>query len=252
MQFSDTGTSLGLIQDITFLLGGVDTVAYPTADRTRNVNERYRQVWAAIFDAYGGWLFQDDNVSGVPYAEQALTSGTGVYGLPSGALTVNMVEVKIPGGTTYAPPLRPITLEEFKKLGGDQYLISNAQPLYYMLYEDYVQIIPTPNYSVASTGIRIYFDRDISQFAASDTTKVPGFSVTFHRALSVGAALDYAMMAGTASQITSLTNQWQWYMGNPERLHQQPGEIRRFYAQRWKDRNPARLSFGGDLMDEMT
>mgnify|MGYP006408286223 FL=1 len=55
MQFSDTSNLDGIVQDITFLLGNIGTTEYVLNDRARNVNERYRQVWEVIFNAYGGW-----------------------------------------------------------------------------------------------------------------------------------------------------------------------------------------------------
>lgn len=241
MVFSDTSTKQGLVEDITFWLGQ-DANAFPLADRVRSINERYRQVWTMIFSSYGGWMFMDDNTSdtttGVPYADQTLTSGTSLYALPSTALTINSVSILGSGGSRQID-LKGISYEEYKELGGDATNTSNATPRYYILQGDVLRLVPTPNYT-QSSGLRIYFDQGISAFAATDTTKVPGFASPFHRMLSVGAALDYAMARGLKDKAIYLQNVWSRY----------EVDLRRYYAKRWKDRRPANLGGGVDLVDE--
>lgn len=248
MQFSNPSTKNGLIQDITFLTG-VDINAYPLPDRTRNINERYRQIWQVIFESYGGWLFMDSNISdvstGVPYADQNLTSGTGLYALPSAALTVIKVDIVNSGGTR--EQLNPMTFAEFQQVGGDQTFSTNSHPLHYMLQGDVIRLLPTPNFT-ASSGLRVYFDQGISEFVAGDTTKTPGFDSIFHRALSVGASLDYLMAKGIQEKISIVRNMWEWYAGNPD--EGRIGAIARFYSKRWKDRFPHKIGAGTDLVDE--
>ena len=240
MQFRDISTKQGLIEDITFLLG-IDINGYGIEDRTRNINERYRQVWSMIFESYDGWKFQDDNLSANPYADQTLTSGTATYSLPTGSLSINMVLVKDSAGN-YQIPLEAISQEEYQQMGAESYNTTNGVPRYYLLYEDQLQLVPGPNYTFASTGIRVYFDQGVSTFAITDTTKVPGFASPFHRALSIGASLDYAQARGLTDKIPMLLNLWNDY----ER------RIRSFYSKRFIDKRPARIPAGMDLMDELT
>ena len=240
MQFNSNADSQDIISDITFLLAGVDTTNYALKDRTRNVNERYRMIWHMIFEAYGGWKFQDDNLATDPYGDQTLTSGTGTYALPSGTLTVNMVEIKNSGGTYEI--LRPITWKEFKKIGGDAAYTSNATPVYYLLYEDTIKLLPTPNFTVASTGLRVYFDRGISAFASTDTTTTPGFATPFHRMVSVGASLDYAISRGLTEKATQLQNLWNDY----ER------RLKAFYSKRYFDKYPNKFKIPTDLVEEFS
>lgn len=243
MQFSDTSTKQGLIEDITFLLG-IDTNGYSLADRTRNINERFKVVWQMIFESYGGWQFIDDNTSdtstGVPYADQTITSGTGLYSLPTGALTVRQVSIVNSGGTREI--LSPLTPEEFLQIGGDASFTSTGVPTYYMLQGDILRLLPVPNFTVSSTGIRVYFDQGISAFAATDTTKVPGFASPFHRALSVGAALDFAIARNMDRHVVYLQALWQDY----ER------RIKQFYSKRFLERFPQQIGSGQDLVEEFS
>lgn len=249
MVFSDPSGKSGLIEDCTFLLG-VDLNAYPIAERTRNINERFRMIWSIIFQAYGGWKFVDNNVAntttGVPYADQNIVSGTGLYSLPSEALTVNGVEMKPAAGSTFQV-LQPITEEQFLELGGDGRWSTDSVPYYYMLFGDVIRLLPSPNFSLASS-LRVYFDQGISTFSVTDTTKTPGFDPTFHRALSVGAALDYAQARDLTNKVTYLQNLWNWYAG--DQLNGVPGAIEKFYVGRFRARMPNRISSSIDLVDE--
>lgn len=239
MVFSDTSTNQGLIQDITFLLG-IDTNAYPIQDRTRNINARFSMVWSMIFESYGGWQFIDDNTSdastGVPYTDTNLVSGTGLYALPSAAITVNGVEILV---NSSWKRLKAMTNEQLMDAGGDSVFGTNSTPAYYMIQGDVVRLLPIPNTSTTS-GLRVYFDQDISTFAYTDTTKVPGFASPFHRMLSVGAALDYAIARGVNKK-ADLQNLWNDY----------ELRLRKFYSKRWKDRQPAKISKGRTVLSQM-
>jgi hypothetical protein len=243
MQISGHATSQDIISDISFLLGGgIDLNNFKIADRTRCVNERNRMVWQMIFESYGGWKFMDDAVSdastGVPYADQTITSGTGLYALPTGALVVNGVFAKLTSDGSWTK-LTPLTEEEFMQMGGDGHFSSNGTTLYYMLQGDVIRLLPTPNFTTAS-GLRVFFDQDISAFATTDTTKVPGFASIFHRMLSIGAALDYALSHGMTDKVNYLSALWNDY----------EKRLRDFYSKRFKARFPHRMSAGPDLVSE--
>lgn len=236
MQFSDTSNSLGLIQDISFLLG-VDLNNYLIADRTRNVNERYRMVWMMIFEAYGGWKWQDDNANATPYTDVNVVSGTAIGSLPTGTLTIREAQLK--DANIVYHRLQCITEQEYFDLGGDSVWNGiTGFPIYLLPYEDTWKLIPAPNYSLSS-ALRIYFDADISAFVSSDTTKVPGFASPFHRMLSIGAALDYALSRKMQDKVSYLQNLWNDY----------EKRLRDFYSKRYVARYPGRLGSGEDLVE---
>lgn len=236
MQFSDTSTKLGIVQDITFLLG-VDTNNYVIADRTRNVNERYRMVWQMIFESYGGWKWQDDNSNANPYTDVNIVSGTATGALPTGTLTIR--EAQLLDANSVYHRLTLITEQEYFEMGGDsQWNGITGFPQYLLPYEDTWKLIPAPNFTLSS-ALRIYFDADISSFAATDTTKVPGFASPFHRILSIGAALDYALARNMRDKVVYLQNLWNDY----------EKRIRDFYSKRYMGRFPMRIVPGEDLME---
>jgi len=242
MQYSDVSGKSGIIQDITFLLG-IDINAYTIEDRTRNINERFRQVWHMIFDAYGGWKFMDDNQSdtstGLPYAEQTLTADQGLYQLPTGALTVDGVQFINTAGSAWQK-IYPITQERYFELGGDgRFVNTNGTPIYYILQGDIIRLIPVPNFTLAN-ALRVYFRKEINTFSISDTTATPGFASPFHRMLSIGAALDYANARGLTGKINVLRPWWDRY----------ELDIKSFYSKRFTDKGNKNIAHGPDLVDE--
>lgn len=247
MQFNGHSTNQDIISDITFLLGGIGTADYSLNDRTRNVNLHYSDIWAMIFEAYNGWKFMDDNVSdastGIPSADQTVTSGTGLYGLPTGSLIVDNVAIKLTASGPFQN-LIPFSYEKFVQVGGDGYFSSNATPFAYLLQGDILRLLPTPNFTLAS-ALRVYFQQEMSLFSASDTTKVPGFASPFHRMLSIGAALDFAIARNMVDRIKILSSA-------PYQMSTYEDRLRSFYSKRFAARFPARMVPGGDLVKENT
>jgi len=242
MQYSDVSGKSGIIQDITFWLG-IDLNGYTIEDRTRNINERFRQIWPMIFEAYGGWKFIDDNKSdnstGLPYADQTITADQGLYQLPTGALTVDGVEFKNTADSAWQK-IWSLTQERFLELGGDgRFTNSTGTPTWYMLQGDIIRLVPVPNFTL-SGALRIFFTEDISTFTIADTTKTPGFSVDFHRMLSIGAALDYANARGLTGKITVLQRLWDRY----------ELDLKSFYSKRFIDKGNKNIASGPDLVDE--
>ncbi len=56
-------------------------------------------------------------------------------------------------------------------------------------------LYPTPVSGAAGvtlvSGLRVYFDRDITLFTTASTTATPGFATPFHRILSYSSAIDF-------------------------------------------------------------
>lgn len=242
MQFNTNADQQDIVSDITFLTG-VDTNKFPLKDRARSTNEWNRKVWSWIFECYDGWLHIDDNISGVtgtgdvPFADFTITSGTGLYVIPTGALTIGGVEIKTTSGGTFST-LHPMTHEQFIVRGGDGAFSATGVPVFYMLQGDVVRLLPTPNFTLA-TALRIFFEEGISAILSTDTTKTPGFASPFHRILSIGASLDWSIARDNQKKIMSLTRLAEDY----------EMRIKKFYSKRYKERQPKRISNSEDLVD---
>lgn len=192
---------------------------------TRATNEALRIIWSWIFDAYGGWQFDDGNQSDLPSATTALVASQQKYTLPSEALTIRKVSVKDESGQWR--DLDPITLEQITAgAAEEEYLSTPGSPIQYRLTAGIVKLYPAPNYA-EDAALRVRFDRGTVQFASTDTTKKPGFAAEFHGAVPSGAS---AFIAKNKNHKNTerLERDWLRY---EER-------IKSFYKRRFAELNP--------------
>lgn len=189
---SDGQDLISLVGDLT----NTDTTQYPLKAITRAINKWAKIVWTWIFEAYGGWLYDDgNNTTDFPVATTTLTASQPDYGIPNTMLMIRGVEILNTGGVWY--PLIKLT-EEFirdRGIAEAQFYNVPAQPRYYVPYANSIKIYPPSNYT-QSASLRVSFARGSTDFASSDTTKIPGFASQFHEVLAVGAAYEFAVRKG--------------------------------------------------------
>lgn len=219
---SDNQDIVSYVTDAT----GLNPVAH-LKQITRAANEALRIIWSWIFDAYGGWQFDDSNQSDLPSATTALVASQQKYTLPSEAIAVRGASRKDESG--HERDLEPITLEEIAARGfsEEEFLSTPGIPTYYRPMAGLVKVYPAPNYSKAAS-LRVRFDRGTVQFASTDTTKKPGFAAEFHGAVPAGAS---AFIAKNKNHKNTerLERDWLRY---EER-------IKSFYKRRFAELNPS-------------
>lgn len=210
-------------------LVNTNSITYPIKEKTRAANKTLRRIWAVIFEHYGGWQYDDsNNTTNFPEAVTSLNATQSDYLLPTEALSVRGVDIKVNNLYT---PLVPITEERLKENGQSEesFLPQNGTPLYYYLKANSVVLYPAANTTIAN-GLRVSFDRGSVAFTSTDTTKQPGFASEFHEAVAVGMALEYAKR-NNVSAFTSL----QADMDRYER------DIGNFYSKRHQGMFPATI-----------
>lgn len=170
---------------------GSTSAIYADADLIRNVNVAYHDVARLIWDSTDGWNYDDSNATTLPIAKTTLVHNQQDYTLPTTAQRVHRVEVKDSSGNWIQ--LEPLdshdsagALPEF--LGGQA-----GFPLYYDLVGRSLMLYPIPHsgHVTTASGMAVYVDRDVTEFATSATTATPGFAPAFHRILSYAAAIDF-------------------------------------------------------------
>lgn len=181
-------------QDIVHLaydLTNTNSATYPLKEMTRAANKTLKKVWAWIFEAYGGWLYDDSNNTDFAAARSTLSVGQPDYNIPPGAIAIRGVDILPPNSTIYQP-LIPITEEEMRQMGKSDasFYTATGVPKYYRPIGTSAKLYPTPNYTAAQ-GIRMTFNRGMTLFVSTDTTKEPGFVSQFHEVVPVGVALEY-------------------------------------------------------------
>lgn len=211
MKFNPSDKSNSLIADIDFLLFGDGSIfndEYSLTDRTRNINTAYDEAIAELYKADPNYKWDDTTNSDFPLATLDMSADQDHYSLLDSALVIHRVRIKDDGGNyvTLTPKLR-------SELSDDD-LASTGVPDSYYKMGGAVFPIPVPNYG-ATDGVEIEFQRGGNHFTTTDIDATPGFNSQFHRFLSIGAALDYAVANGMNKKITTLSalkEQWRQRM----------------------------------------
>lgn len=198
--FSDVSTSQGLVQDITFLTR-TDTTQYPLADRVRSINSWYHKVVTMILQSQDGWDFDDTNFTDFPILTTPMVASQRDYAIPVSekVLKIKRLDVTYDGNKYYKA--EPIDINEIGVGMGnttdEDALFDKTKPVYDLITNS-IWLYPLADATDVANGaeLRVTWYREIDEFTASDTTQEPGFDEPFHRMLSIGASLDYALAFG--------------------------------------------------------
>ncbi len=176
--------------DIDFLCGST-SATYSTANKIRNINIAYHDVARLIWESAGGWQYDDTNATTLPIAKTTLVHNQDDYSIPSTAQRIHEVHVQDHSG--FWRKLKAFDVHDSGVAYPELYGGQPGLPLYYDLIGRSVRLIPQPHsaYVTLASGMALYVDRDVTEFATSATTTTPGFATAFHRILSYAASLDF-------------------------------------------------------------
>lgn len=182
--------NISQLKSDTHFLCGSTSASYPDADLIRNINIAYQDVARLIWSSAGGWQFDDSNSTTLPIARTTMVHNQQDYTLPSTTQKVEQVVVKDVGG--YWNKLQPFDIHD-TTIAPEEYMDSAGLPLYYDLIGRSIMLYPRPSsaYCTLASGLGVYVSRDVSEFAVTATSSVPGFATPFHRILSYAAAIDF-------------------------------------------------------------
>lgn len=219
-------------QDIVTMsekLVSANSVSFPIKEKTLYANQACRLIWSWIHEAYGGWMYDDNNNTDFPEATTTLNADQADYALPTEASFINGVSIKDEGGIWHK--LQPITLEQIQDIESEsEFMKTSSIPLYYRMLAKSIKLYPAPNYTQAAS-LKIHETREISGFSITDTTKKPGFDSQYHEAVPTYMALQYAKINGLSNK-NDLMNDWLVY----EKI------IKSDYRRRFAELFPARIT----------
>lgn len=194
MVYNDTATKQGIVQD-AYWEAGADANSYPIADVTRQANIGLDEAVTIILGADGKWNFDDTNATDLPIGATDLISGQNDYSFDEEFLTIRSIEMLDPQGNWVK--LIPLDNQDLPEGQAFSQLESESGvPSHYKKMGSSIILLPTPNYNKrlveeGTAGIRAFFQRNISYFTVSDTTKKPGFAEHLHKFLSLHIAEAY-------------------------------------------------------------
>ena len=207
MQFNAHENNNDLISDIGFILTGSygGTSDYHINDQTRNINRWYDRAISLILQADGKWEWDDTNQTDLPIATTSLVANQKDYAI-SGATFLKVLKVECKDSTGNWRALDQIDTTQRKRTLLDDPDETAGSPTQFDLRYNSIFLFPKPSYA-SSAGLKVYYQRVCDYFVVGDTTQEPGFAAPYHRLLSYGAALDYALSQNMSGKIATCSGE---------------------------------------------
>lgn len=205
MEFNNTTTKAGIIQDCEFWLfaanyGQISGNTDLLKTFTSLTNQALNSVVTKILESDDRWQFDDTNYTDYPIATTDLVLGQRDYPLSVEQIKVTRVECMDQSGNWYL--LKPLDLRDVQE-ARDEFMSGDGIPLYYDKLGQSLFLYPQTNYN-STGGLRVYFQREPDYFVYTDTTKKPGFASLLHRLVPIKACYDFAVANNLTDKITVL------------------------------------------------
>lgn len=198
--FNDTTNLLGLVQayerEIGANQGDISGSTAKLKEYTADTKGAFDRFWAIALPASGTWQLDDNNQTDYPIITTNIVSGQRDYAFTldgSSNLILDIYRVAIlqsATATTYEE-IEPIDTQSSAFTGS---LVTNdttgGTPVRYDKTGNGIFLDPIPNYN-ATTGLKIWINREASYFVYGDTTKKPGVPGLFHDYFYLKPAADY-------------------------------------------------------------
>lgn len=197
MQFSDTVNSTGIVQQTRSLMR-VDATQWPTAKIVNSCNNWLDTITGYAIGADRQFQWDDTNHTKLPIGTTNLVANQAEYSFltdEQGNKILNLLRIDIldPSGD-----YRELELIDQASISGalDEFESTAGLPRYYdKIADNIIRLYPKPASNVTA-GLKFYFQRSASYFAATDTTKEPGVAPLLHRGFVIASAYDGALTLG--------------------------------------------------------
>ncbi len=158
---------------------------YPDALLDKNANQWYRQILGWAMAEQGEWEINGD------YMTIDLQTNVGEYEVPVGLIRIYKAEIMYQDGGKYVP-LTQISIQRNQQIAAGNENIGDAtkdEPTL-EVFGDFLKVSPAPDLDVVN-GFKIWAQLD---FVDLDdvSEQLPDLNPIVHRAISIGAAMDYA------------------------------------------------------------
>lgn len=194
--FSDSSGNLGIVQQVRSFMR-VDATQWPTAKIVTSVNNYLDTVAGYMIGADKTFQWDDTNHTKLPEGTAQLTINVSDYSFltdEQGNSIVTLLGVSRLDSTTG----KYVALEEVDRTEVDTgyFGTTSGTPTQYDKIADNIIRLNYLPPATVSAGLKFFFQRTPSYFAATDTVKSPGVSPLLHRGFVIAAAYDGALTLG--------------------------------------------------------
>lgn len=196
-QFSDTTNNTGILQQAR-KIARVDSAQWETFNVVNSCNNWLDHIFSVGKQLDRNFQLDDTNHAKLPIGTTNIVATQSDYSFltdEQGNRITNITRIDMLDADGKWTKLTKINQDDISQ-AMDAYESTDGIPREYDLIADnIVRLYPTPATSVTA-GLKFYFQRTPSYFAATDTTKEPGVSNDLHRGFVIASAYDAAFTLG--------------------------------------------------------
>lgn len=197
--FSDVSGGTGILQQTRKIMR-VDATQWPTVNVVNSCNFYLETVTGYAISADRRFQFDDSGHTALPEGTRALTINVSDYSFltdQQGNTILTLLGVSLLTSGKYKP-LTEVDRND-PNIDLSTFGIDSGTPTMYDKIADNVIRLDFLPPATVSAGLKFYFQRTPSYFAATDTTKSPGVSPLLHRGFVIASAYDGALTLGLAN-----------------------------------------------------
>lgn len=206
MVFSDTTNNTGIVQQTRFL-ARVDSSQWSTAKIVNSCNNYLDYVISYGLSQDKFLQMDDTNHTKLSEGTSPLTINVTDYSFltdEQGNPIITLLGVSRLEGSVYVP-LTPVDRNDPTFDASTFGQVSGTPTQYDKISDNIIRLDKKPTATV-SAGLKYFFQRAGSYFAATDTTKSPGVAPALHRGFVIASAYDCALTLGLGN-LGNLTNE---------------------------------------------
>lgn len=203
MPFNDTTNKNGLIQSVEFWCGlgdgGVSGDSTLLKVITTRINSGFDKLAPLLYSFSNFLRFDDSNNTDLPIGTFNLVSGQADYTIAQDDNSLDILNITnvriLPSATaTVYNDIEEMTIDDpdaveaMSPASG-----TTGVPYKWLKRGNTIFFFPKPNYA-ATSGAKIFFEREKSFFASTDTTKEAGIPLPFQELLALYASYDWLVV----------------------------------------------------------
>lgn len=197
MVFSDSTLNQGIVEQTRSMMR-VDATQWPTAKIVASCNNWLDTITGYAIGADRNFQWDDSNHTKLPIGTTNLVANQSDYSFltdeqGNSILNLTRIDILNPDGTyTQLEMIDQANINQAL----DSYESTAGLPTKYdKIADNIIRLYPKPATNVTA-GLKFYFQRSASYFAATDTTKSPGVAPLLHRGFVIAAAYDGSLTLG--------------------------------------------------------